>query len=114
MEQIHPRVPSNLDALVRALRDADPSVQSAVAAALEHVPADAAVPALTAALRDDHAEVRAQAALVLTTFGAAAASALPELLIARRDPSRDVQAAAARAIDAIEAARANARPASRG
>jgi hypothetical protein len=73
------------------------------------------IPALTAALRDNHKEVRRCAALGLGSFGEQAKEAVPALQALLKDPDREVRDAAATAIGRIDpnAARkpANSRPA---
>jgi HEAT repeat protein len=62
----------------------------------------AAVPQMTAALKNPLAFIRAEAAMTLGDLGQAAASALPELEAAQKDTNRAVREAAAEAVKKIK------------
>lgn len=88
-------------ALCKALRDKDPAVRAAAAAALGSIGPDAdSIAVLTAALRDQQAPVRAGAARALGKAGNAAElrEALPALLALLKDADPVVRANAAGAL----------------
>mmetsp|Transcript_148270 Transcript_148270/g.385403 ORF Transcript_148270/g.385403 Transcript_148270/m.385403 type:complete len:884 (-) Transcript_148270:73-2724(-) len=66
-------------------------------------PVAAAVPALTACLRDSHEGVRRAAAQALEQIGSSAASAVPALAASLSDTSEDVRCAAAKALEKMGA-----------
>lgn len=92
-----------LTAQGRALRDADVAPRRAAARALADARgAEAALPALTAALRDGDAEVRAQAAQAIERLGPKAAPAAADLRdLLAREPQPEVRARVARALSAV-------------
>jgi HEAT repeat protein len=92
---------------VESLRAPDPRLRREAAFKLGNVgPADpAALPALTAALRDRDAAVRREAILALLKCGPEAREAVPTLAELRQhDPDAQVRACAARAVDRLRGA----------
>jgi HEAT repeat protein len=84
----HPEVEAMArTALINALRDSDPGVRMAAAAAFQfwNTRLDLVVPALTRALSDPDPSVRGNAATSLGNFGSAARVAVPELMRLLRD-----------------------------
>lgn len=100
----HIRPQSNrvVRALLLAMRDSVPEVQTAVAIALGAI-GESGLPALTDAVRDDHASVRSMALNIIAGQGADAAAALPSVIGALNDSSVEVRAAAAFTLDRLGA-----------
>jgi HEAT repeat protein len=91
--------------LIETLKDANPDMRYWAARELGKRPgpdAQAAVTALTAALKDPHETVRMGAAYALADLGTAAKPALPALQKASQDPSRQVRDAAAYAVKQVQ------------
>jgi HEAT repeat protein len=93
-----------LPALVRALKDSDPTVRAWAAQAIGGVGPDAAeaVPALVALLTNEDEGSRNSACIALRGIGPVAKDALPSLRRALSDPSAQVRSFATRAIQTIE------------
>ena len=97
---IQPRSRHVVRALLLAMSDSSAAVQTAVAVALGAI-GPSGVPALTGAVTDDHASVRALALGILGSQGSDAAAAAPAIIDALRDSSADVRAAAAFALERL-------------
>jgi HEAT repeat protein len=95
--QIVPHASANVRALLVAMRDSVPGVQAAVANALARIGREG-IPALTEAVSDDHASVRALAIGLLAAKDDTAVVAIPAILPALSDTSADVRTAAVTAI----------------
>jgi HEAT repeat protein len=107
---IQPRLKHAVSPLCEALRDEDPSVRLAAATALRAIRGtepDPAVPALVNLLSHARAEVRRDAAVALTGYGAAAKDALPALRQSMQDEDAGVRSSAACAVARITTEQAN-------
>jgi len=110
---IHPRSPAVTNALVGALADSVDQVRlaAAYALAMDGVRLKGAVPGVVAALEDTaHADVRAQAALILGAFGSVAREAVLPLTAALNDPDASVRANALQALGRIGASATESGP----
>ena len=97
---IQPHTKAVMRALLVAMRDSAQEVRTSVAVALGAIGASG-IPALTDAIGDDHASVRAIALDMIGGQGRPAVSALPAITRALKDSSTDVRAAAAFALDRL-------------
>lgn len=95
---IAPQSSGVVDALLRAMRDTNGQVQSAVAVALATT-GSRSIPGLEDALRDDHANVRALAVRLLANQGAGAFGSRSAIAERLSDPDYTVQREAALALE---------------
>src|SRR5260370_38008711 len=93
------------------LKDRDPEVRYAAAAALGNIgaKAGAAVPDLTEALKDPNDMVRARVVTTLWSLGSAAKDTVPDLIAALQDKNAEVRLNAAGALGSLEIGRASCR-----
>jgi HEAT repeat protein len=92
----------SVDHWLQQLSDPDASRRREAIRELSGADANRAVPALTAALRDENHYVRREAATALGKFGSAAISAVPALTAALKDSEKSVRAAAQTALKRID------------
>jgi hypothetical protein len=97
LEHLGPKAEGAIPDLIEALDDADPSVREAVSGALQQV-GPKALPALLAASKDPHVNIRASAINLLGDFPAQAEEVLPILVVAFNDKQIEVRHNATRSL----------------